>query len=89
MGPSQHLFAAFKAIPEEIERETRGPDGQEDFIASSNGRTCKQAVDTIVSTIHKACRATGNGSIDNFIIEKDVIRYVSKLRDRITNLTIF
>lgn len=75
MGSNDHLFVAFKAIPDEVERETRGKDGAEEFVAaSSSTETCQQAVGSIVTAIRSACVVTGYGADDGFIVEEDIVR---------------
>lgn len=73
MGPNEHLFAAFKALPVEVEREKRA-DGQDEFVAAHPGLTCKQTVDQIVETIRKACVPIGSADVPDFVIEADVVR---------------
>ncbi|KAG8962483.1 hypothetical protein FRC05_005328 [Tulasnella sp. 425] len=72
MGPNEHLFAAFKALPVEVEREKRA-DGQDEFVAAHPGLTCKQTVDQIVETIRKACVPIGSADVPDFVIEADVV----------------
>lgn len=75
MGPNEHLFVAFKAIPEEIERESRGNDSVDVFVAANrSGGTCQQAVDGVVYAIRAVCVAAGYGHGDAFISEGDIVR---------------
>ncbi|KAG8862018.1 hypothetical protein FRB96_002461 [Tulasnella sp. 330] len=74
MGPNEHLFVAFKAIPEEVERESRGNDGADEFVtANKSSGTCQQTVDGIVYAIRAVCVAAGYGNSDAFITEGDVV----------------
>ncbi|KAG8998701.1 hypothetical protein FRB94_005962 [Tulasnella sp. JGI-2019a] len=74
MGPQEHLFVAFKAIPEEIERESRGNDGADEFVATNRtSETCQQAVDGIVSAIRKACISAGTKPGEGFVSEGDIV----------------
>lgn len=71
-GGNEHLFAAFKALPVEVEREKR-PDGHDEFVAAHPGLTCKQTVDQIVETIRKACVSIGSANVPDFVVEADVV----------------
>ncbi|KAG9017184.1 hypothetical protein FRB90_001450 [Tulasnella sp. 427] len=72
VGSSESLFAAFKALPVEVERE-KWADGHDEFVAVQPGQTCKQAVDQIVETIRKACVPIGSANVPDFVIEADVV----------------
>jgi len=72
-GGADHVFAAFKAMPVDLERETRGPNHQEEYVPADPNQTCKRSVDQIVAEIQKACVAAGKVVPHDFVVEQDVV----------------
>jgi len=68
-----HVFAAFKAMPVDLEREARGPDQQGEYVPADPSQTCKRTVEQIVTEIQKACVAAGKVVPHDFVVEQDVV----------------
>ena len=72
-------FAAFKMLPIDPTRARRDTGS---FIEPadelSGAKNCKQAADLIVDTIRQACVDVDVALGDDFVVEEDIVRYVSR-----------
>lgn len=79
-GTGEKTFAAFKALPIDPARIRRGSstgsgpysETSEEVAGASN---CRDVVDRIVDSIHRACQEVGGGR-GNFVTNEDVVRQV-------------
>ena len=72
-------FAAFKALPIDPARSRRTTGSFEESADDlSFAKTCKEAVDVMVSSVQQACTGVGI-SRNGLVIEDDIVRHVAHL----------
>lgn len=69
------VFVAFKALPIDPTRSGRETESVvEPADELSAAKNCKEAIDSVVESIVKACRDVGGGRQSDFVVETPIVR---------------